>query len=360
MLADIWSAIEWRTRPVKGKRQVRRIPYLRKDREFRRELRNKYLEGWEYSAHWVDSALKVAFSIMESWRKNYLKGRRKAICPQATRLFARVKKTLFKLENDELRISVRPNEFVYIDLSRRYFRLGAIGEPIITLGRIYLPMYVEDSVGDRPIARAIGWDFNMGSLDGFSPETGWIRIDTTALAKVHERMKGKRGRVQSKVKGERTKRRLLEKYRGRERNRARNHQIKIAKTIRELGEVNGFEGLDKRGMLTRSRPWNRRIADTDWRGIAARVSMGGGAVEVDPYLTSRTCSRCGWVNRDLRGSGLRVRGVRPEDRRAAERRREHIHEDGGRSPQRCMVGRDRPAGARGWVRPDGGGAEGPR
>jgi hypothetical protein len=40
MLADIWSAIEWRTRPVKGKRQVRRIPYLRKDGEFRRELRN--------------------------------------------------------------------------------------------------------------------------------------------------------------------------------------------------------------------------------------------------------------------------------------------------------------------------------
>ncbi|MGC9016134.1 MAG: zinc ribbon domain-containing protein, partial [Conexivisphaera sp.] len=44
-----------------------------------------------------------------------------------------------------------------------------------------------------------------------------------------------------------------------------------------------------------------------------RVSMGGGAVEVDPYLTSRTCSRCGWVNRDLRGAvfeckvcGLRI------------------------------------------------------
>ncbi|MGC8695388.1 MAG: hypothetical protein ACP5UD_03185 [Conexivisphaera sp.] len=33
MLADIWSAIEWRTRPVKGKRQARRIPYLRIDRQ---------------------------------------------------------------------------------------------------------------------------------------------------------------------------------------------------------------------------------------------------------------------------------------------------------------------------------------
>ncbi|MGB9734062.1 MAG: RNA-guided endonuclease TnpB family protein, partial [Conexivisphaera sp.] len=112
MLEDIWSAIEWRTRPVKGKKQVRRIPYLRKDREFRRELRNKYLEGWEYSAHWVDSALKVAFSIMESWRKNYLEGRRRARCPRARRIFARVKKTLLRLEGDVLRISVRPNEFV--------------------------------------------------------------------------------------------------------------------------------------------------------------------------------------------------------------------------------------------------------
>ncbi|MGC8600807.1 MAG: hypothetical protein ACP5LX_07140, partial [Nitrososphaeria archaeon] len=78
MLGDIWSAIEWRTKPVKGEKQARRIPYLRKDKDFRRELRNKYLEGWEYSAHWVDSALKVAFSIMESWRKNYLEGRRRA------------------------------------------------------------------------------------------------------------------------------------------------------------------------------------------------------------------------------------------------------------------------------------------
>ncbi|MGC8600127.1 MAG: hypothetical protein ACP5LX_03590 [Nitrososphaeria archaeon] len=211
MLRDIWSAIEWRTKSVKGKKQVRMIPYLRKDREFRKELRNKYLNGWEYSAHWVDSALKTAFSIIKSWRKNYVKGRRKAICPQTTKLFARVKQTLFKLENDELRISVKPNEFVYIDLSGRYFKLGVVGEPIITPDMIYLPVYVDDESNTTPPAKAIGWDSNVGSLDGFSPETGWIRIDTAALAKVHERMKEKRGKIQKKVRGERTKRRLLKK-----------------------------------------------------------------------------------------------------------------------------------------------------
>jgi putative transposase len=117
MLADIWSAIEWRTRPVKGKRQARRIPYLRKDREFRRELRNKYLEGWEYSAHWVDSALRVAFSIMESWRRNYLEGRRRARRPRARRIFARVKKTLFRLEGDA-REEVRGDIPLIIDQRR--------------------------------------------------------------------------------------------------------------------------------------------------------------------------------------------------------------------------------------------------
>ncbi|MGC8773394.1 MAG: hypothetical protein ACP5RJ_08070, partial [Conexivisphaera sp.] len=209
----------------------RRWPEGGRTHEGVRAEHDKYLEGWEYSAHWVDSALKTAFSIMESWswRRNYLEGRRRARRPRARRIFARVKRTLFRLEGDALRISVGPREFIYMDLSGRYFKLGEVGEPIITLGRIYLPMYVEDTSDTTPPARAIGWDFNVGSLDGFSPETGWIRIDTTALAKVHERMKGKRGNVQSKVKGERTKRRLLEKYRGRERNRAKNHQIKIAK-----------------------------------------------------------------------------------------------------------------------------------
>jgi len=42
----------------------------RKD-ESEKSLRNKYLEGWSFAAHWVDSALRTAFSTMESWRKNY-------------------------------------------------------------------------------------------------------------------------------------------------------------------------------------------------------------------------------------------------------------------------------------------------
>ncbi|MEM4297346.1 MAG: hypothetical protein QW815_03140 [Nitrososphaerota archaeon] len=63
-LDDLWKNVVWK---IRGKRL---IPFLRKDRAFRKELRDKHLKGWGYSKHYVDSAIKQAYSILESWRKN--------------------------------------------------------------------------------------------------------------------------------------------------------------------------------------------------------------------------------------------------------------------------------------------------
>jgi hypothetical protein len=61
MLADIWSAIEWRTRPVKGKRQARRIPYLRIDRQLNAAV-NIYMrmEGVPHDVVWWDATVLPA------------------------------------------------------------------------------------------------------------------------------------------------------------------------------------------------------------------------------------------------------------------------------------------------------------
>ena len=48
---------------------------------------------------------------------------------------------------------------------------------------MHLPIHYEDeNQGGKP---AVAWDFNLLSLDGYSPETGWVRIDTKKLASVH-------------------------------------------------------------------------------------------------------------------------------------------------------------------------------
>ncbi len=58
----------------------------------------------------MDSALKTAYSIMDSWRRNYVKGKRKRSKPAARGLFLRVKQTLCRLENDKLRITIDGKE----------------------------------------------------------------------------------------------------------------------------------------------------------------------------------------------------------------------------------------------------------
>lgn len=156
MLLDIWSTIDWNRVPAKGPGrasfthspylQFRIFPHHKKDKVFRRYLRDKHLNKWEFAGHWVDSAEKTAFSIMDSWKQNYNKGDRKGVCPHVERLFARVKQDLAQLSGDILRITTRPHECIYIDLSRRYFRLPArlsasdLGEPILTPNRIHLPI----------------------------------------------------------------------------------------------------------------------------------------------------------------------------------------------------------------------------
>jgi len=235
ILEELWSHIEWEKRKVNGKRQWRLLPKYKVDihsKEYKKKLRDSLLEGWPYAAHWVDSAIKTAYSILKSWRKNYVKGHRRRRRPTAKRLFVRAKQTLIKLEGEKLRVTVKPDEYVYLDLSARYFKLpseassAGLGEPVITLEKVHLPVHYEDTQNEKP---PVAWDFNLLSLDGYSPETGWIRIDTSKLASVHTASFEKRRSVQRRASKSKKAGRILAKYSGREREEpceeapARNH-----------------------------------------------------------------------------------------------------------------------------------------
>jgi len=313
VLEELWGQVEWEQRRIPQKKQWRLLPKFKVDvhsNEYRRELRGRILADWPFAAHWVDSAIKTGYSIFKSWRKNYEKGDRKRRKPVARRLFARVKQTLVKLEGDKLRLTVKPGVYVYLDLSHRYFELPGevsstgLGEPVITPEKVHLPIHFEDGAqsSGKP---AVAWDFNLLSLDGYSPETGWVRIDTSRLASVHIASFEKRRSVQRKASRSKKARRIMAKYSRRERNRARKHQIGIVRVVRSLCGSVGLEELSKERMFTRSRIWNRRITRSDWRSIARMLEEKLGedkVAELDPYNSSTFCSRCGWFNRDLNGA----------------------------------------------------------
>jgi len=130
----------------------------------------------------------------------------------------------------KLRVTIKPGEHVYLDLSARYFKLpsevssAGLGEPVITLEKVHLPVhYKDENQGGKP---SVAWDFNLLSLDSYSPETGWVRIDTKKLASVHISFFEKRRSVQRKASKSKKARRVLSKYSNRERNRARKHQAR--------------------------------------------------------------------------------------------------------------------------------------
>jgi len=86
----IWDNIEWIERRQRnyyiiesGKRKIKKyywvkrlIPKIPKSKTFKRDLRNILLKDWGYASHYVDSAMKTAYSIINSWRRNYIKERR--------------------------------------------------------------------------------------------------------------------------------------------------------------------------------------------------------------------------------------------------------------------------------------------
>jgi len=72
---EIWANVRWVERCMNGRRRL--IPILPKENSFRHHyLRDTLMNDWEYSKHYVDSAIKQAYSMLKSWRRSYLKGKR--------------------------------------------------------------------------------------------------------------------------------------------------------------------------------------------------------------------------------------------------------------------------------------------
>jgi len=184
----IWDNINWiekkrrnyyTVRQGKKRRKkcyyVKRLtPTIPKSREFKRNLRNELLRNWSYASHYIDSAIKVAYSIMNSWKRNYLKGKRKRNKPIVKRKFVRVKGTLYICRNGKIRITVKPRKlYLEFDLSNAWFRKRVdgcdLGELILKEDELIITF--RKKLNSKSSKR-IAWDMNLLSMDGFCDKVG--------------------------------------------------------------------------------------------------------------------------------------------------------------------------------------------
>jgi len=297
----IWENTEWKERRVKhdGYETTRLIPVFPSSNEFKRNLRSELLKNWPYAAHYVDSAIKTAYSILSSWRQNYIKGFRRKKKPTVKREFVRVKTTLMKVEGTKIRVTIEPRKrYVELDFSEEWFservKGWEVGELIIKEKEVYITFKHEVEFKGRIF---IGVDSNLKSLDIYHPERGWIRVDLSELhriAKTYDRitdaLKSLEKRAPKRI------RRLLKKYHARRRNRIEDFLNKLAVQLsREFPDaVFVFEDLSKTKMFKeKENDFNRRLSRIAWKKIVQKLSYRAPIKFVDPSYTSSTCPRCG-------------------------------------------------------------------
>ncbi|XRO75276.1 RNA-guided endonuclease TnpB family protein [Methanocaldococcus sp. 28A] len=287
----IWNNIEW-TKKDK--------PKLPKSNEFKRNLRNKLLENWNYASHYIDGVIKTAYSILGSWASNYKKGYRTKTKPIVKRLFVRVKTTLIKYNKDkgEIRITIKPRkEYLILDIKNEWFfdkvKDLSIGEIILKENEAFLTFKDALNYSDRDII--VGVDSNLKSLDLYHPTEGWIRIDISELHRIKEIYDRKIDLLKKLIKKcplrvMRKIKRLFE----RRKNRVNDFLHKLTTQLSRLfpNAIFIFEDLNKRKMY-KNRYFNRKLDRSNWNSIIHKISYKAITILVNPAYTSTTCPICG-------------------------------------------------------------------
>jgi len=298
----IWDGIEWKR---KGNRLIPIIP----KKEFKRTLRNRLLKDWNYASHYVDSAIKTAYSILNSWRRNYIKGRRSKNKPIVKRKFVRVKETLYRFRDWRINVTIRARQlYLEFDLSKAWFRKRVegcdLGELILKEDELVITF--RKPVSSTNTKKKIAWDLNLLSMDGFC-DRGWVRVGLKPLYTLHITYENLRRKIQSLSKTKpKTTKRLMLKYSQRHKNRVKDflHKLTTKLTNEFKGYEHGFENLEKQGMFTKRKTHNRVISKQNWKQIISLMSYKANVRLLNPRNSTKTCPRCGERMKHRKGQVL--------------------------------------------------------
>lgn len=272
----------------------------------------EWKKRWDYSTHFCHSACKIASSMLKSWRKKVRKGEASSDePPRAKKLFIRFDPQLVKFEGDRLRISIKPRQFIYVQLKYGEYQLKFIGEwkkGMLKVGeitmngeKVIVPFRKEVDLTNPKDWIAI--DINESNITVASSNPHVLRIEH-GLRTIHTTYFEIRRRIQKLSKHKPiTSKRLMKKYSGRERRKVHDLCHKIAKIIvnfakeRNLGIiVEDLRGIRKN--VNKGKNLNRRLHSWNFRKlqffIEYKAKLNGiPVVYVNPRKTSSLCPRCG-------------------------------------------------------------------
>ncbi|MFP3171232.1 MAG: transposase, partial [Sulfolobaceae archaeon] len=307
----LWERTKIERKEVKkGKKIFAKVKItLPKKKEVYKTLRDELEKVNNLASHYVDKAINDAYSILKGWRRRAEKGQASLRKPRLKKVYVRVKSTLRKVEGENVRITVRPYEYITFSWSRTWFSRRVegleLGEPIIKEDKVHLPFRYKLPWFTPLDFLAI--DSNLYTLDAYDGEK-FVTFSLKELYSLKYGMELKRGRIQSFAsKHGRKGKELMEKYSHRERNRVLDYVHKFVNKLLEMYPLTMFavEKLNKQSMFQDADDkLSKKVSRTVWRTIHRVLKYkaplyGSFVKEVNPHLTSKSCPRCGWVSRKV-------------------------------------------------------------
>jgi putative transposase len=272
-------------------------------------LRDELEEVNVLASHYADKAISDAYSVLKGWRRRAEKGKASLRKPKLKRVYVRVKSTLRKVEGENVRITVRPYEYLSFSWHQAWFSPRVkgleLGEPVIKEDKVHLP-FRHRLPWFTPLD-FLAVDSNLYTLDAYDGEK-FVTFSLKELYSLKFGMQLKRGRIQSLTSKHGRKGELLSrKYSHRERNRVRDYVHKFVNKLLEMYPLTTFavEKLNKQSMFQDANDkLSKKISRTVWRTVHRVLKYkaplyGSFVKEVNPRLTSKSCPRCGWVSRKV-------------------------------------------------------------
>ena len=281
-------------------------------------------KGYELHSHYTLNACEVACAILKNSRRYHR-------TPVARRLFLKLDNQTYRVEDEAVRIPLKPRQFLTLKLKlgeyqRRFLKDQTLKRGSMTLTECKLIVVFEKREATGPsYASVLAYDTNELSLDGaLSNPTAIkpIRVDLRKIAKIRADHFERRRRLQTRLTH--CKRKLtaeMMRDRDRERrcvdavlHRVAKEQVELAKeknaeiVLEDLRGVRWSVNRRRRGLnphngkpqpiSIHSKPLKRRLNNWPFRRLQGFIDYkakwaGVPIAYVPPWNTSRTCAVCG-------------------------------------------------------------------
>jgi putative transposase len=277
-------------------------------------------KDFDMFAQYIPSACEVTGGILKNFRK-VLRQKPDAKIPYAKRLMLKAENQAYKLDRQTglLDFPIRKGEHIKIQLELSPYHLNTLLDESYSLGSLTITPYKIIVAMRKPSPKPyepesiISLDTNERSLDGIfvkDKKIKAIKIDFSQIPIIQERHVERRTKLQKKKSHDR---RLKRKLCGREGRRVHNRITNKLYTVANLVVNNArknksaiaLENLTGLTLKHKSKKLNRRISSWSRRTLHDIISykaegFGVPIIQVNPKNTSRTCPKCGCVNRKTR------------------------------------------------------------